>query len=666
MRHHSPLLWISFSVIAYLALGYLRVGPRAFASTIKQIYSHRSTRFDFLISSINFLIGATVTLFTIGAVAATSKSPSLGLINWLTSESFYEPRSILLSLTWSLFATFVRDGARTIVHYAMHKVPFLWEFHKLHHDAETLNPFTLRRVSPVELAITYVGNGFMIAMSLGLFIALFGEENFSVVTVLGLNIFNISKLLFGSLQHSNFWIRFPEKLACFVVPPSSHIIHHSAEVRHRDKNFASHYAIWDILLDTFYLPKDEVHFKIGIRTADNRQYVNRSVSYFYFGVFKDAYRKLLGQKASYEDQPLVEKDELHCWCGELNCPATQYALDNPSPGDEAYSGLAEIWTKQYKWKPISIPNALLAVTILLLALPTEARAIGALAAANTGAASQTAGSTTNRVIGMMLIPSGISLTRGSDPTQISIGISMITMGVIAVAQSSADSSAAGQSQTTANTTTASTSGASTASTTGASGTGSGATGAVDGGVGAAFASPAGKQAVAAIANAGGSLTTAGVVMPNGKTYPLSTFSSPQALAAAGLGPDATATRSKLESLGRQVASNQAGMNTASTARSETVSNAPGANPPAATGTAHSAEATVGNNPFLISAAQREQLIAGKTILYNGEPAGVRSDNLFSMVHRAYERHASLGEFITTTQAVAPAPRPYAYPTIHAH
>jgi sterol desaturase/sphingolipid hydroxylase (fatty acid hydroxylase superfamily) len=35
-------------------------------------------------------------------------------------------------------------------HYLSHKVPVLWEFHKVHHTAQVLSPLTAARVHPVD------------------------------------------------------------------------------------------------------------------------------------------------------------------------------------------------------------------------------------------------------------------------------------------------------------------------------------------------------------------------------------------------------------------------------------------------------------------------------------------------------------------------------------
>ncbi len=52
-----------------------------------------------------------------------------------------------ISLAQHLFFTFlvilVYDFGYTSLHFAFHKVPFLWRFHKVHHSAEVLAPLTV-------------------------------------------------------------------------------------------------------------------------------------------------------------------------------------------------------------------------------------------------------------------------------------------------------------------------------------------------------------------------------------------------------------------------------------------------------------------------------------------------------------------------------------------
>ena len=53
--------------------------------------------------------------------------------------------------TFLLFITY--EFAYYVDHYLNHKIPFLWEFHKVHHTAEVLTPLTVFRVHPIDTLI---------------------------------------------------------------------------------------------------------------------------------------------------------------------------------------------------------------------------------------------------------------------------------------------------------------------------------------------------------------------------------------------------------------------------------------------------------------------------------------------------------------------------------
>ena len=67
---------------------------------------------------------------------------SFGLSSILLTES-----QIILYYTLAL--VILLDLRIYLVHLAMHKIPFLWEFHKIHHSATTLNPITQYRLHPI-------------------------------------------------------------------------------------------------------------------------------------------------------------------------------------------------------------------------------------------------------------------------------------------------------------------------------------------------------------------------------------------------------------------------------------------------------------------------------------------------------------------------------------
>ena len=61
------------------------------------------------------------------------------------------------------------DAAKYVIHRALHRIPLLWCFHRVHHTAETLTPFTVYRTHPVEGIIFALRAIFVQALAIGVF-----------------------------------------------------------------------------------------------------------------------------------------------------------------------------------------------------------------------------------------------------------------------------------------------------------------------------------------------------------------------------------------------------------------------------------------------------------------------------------------------------------------
>lgn len=142
-------------------------------------------------------------------------------------------------------------------HWLSHKVPFLWEFHKVHHSAEVLTPLTNFRVHPVYTLVFANILAVSAATANGFGHYLFGDGTYQYA----LNDTNILLVLFihayVHLQHSHMWISFSGVLGRIFISPAHHQVHHSANPKHFNKNFGSCLAVWDWLFGTLYVPQKE-------------------------------------------------------------------------------------------------------------------------------------------------------------------------------------------------------------------------------------------------------------------------------------------------------------------------------------------------------------------------------------------------------------------------
>ena len=162
------------------------------------------------------------------------------------------------SLWTKIFSTIVLFLAYEIGywvdHYLKHRVPFLWEFHKLHHTADVLTPLTNFRNHPIDNIIFGYMLAFFIGGASGVLEWLLNQHTQSF-TVDGKNILFIVFLwTIGHLQHSQFWIPFRGVWGRLILSPAHHQIHHSRDPAHYNRNLGSVLAVWDWAFGTLEIP----------------------------------------------------------------------------------------------------------------------------------------------------------------------------------------------------------------------------------------------------------------------------------------------------------------------------------------------------------------------------------------------------------------------------
>ena len=145
-------------------------------------------------------------------------------------------------LPWLLqffLAVVVADVAEYFIHLALHKVPFLWRFHAIHHSSKALDWIAGSRSHFVD--DTLVRGFILVPMMLG----------FSQSIILAYLIF---VTLHATWTHCNFGPN-PKWLEKYLVMPRYHHWHHTSEKEGIDKNFAIHFPWIDKLFGTYYFPE---------------------------------------------------------------------------------------------------------------------------------------------------------------------------------------------------------------------------------------------------------------------------------------------------------------------------------------------------------------------------------------------------------------------------
>ena len=230
------------------------------------------------------LVGALVTAFLI-----------IDVRNVLTAE--FGPRAALMRTGWVIaLSQFIviflsRDFGTYVGHYLLHKVPILWSVHRTHHSAEALTFFTSTRAHPLEYLHAQSFMAVFGALGGGVFLYLTGNslQAMPMVILAGTAIFFE---LFGLAQHSHLPISFG-RLNYVFLAPVLHQLHHSAELRHRDKNLGGQLSVFDWIFGTLYVPQGRENYRWGLSDKElgqNNPHVR--LRDFYFEPASHAWRLL--------------------------------------------------------------------------------------------------------------------------------------------------------------------------------------------------------------------------------------------------------------------------------------------------------------------------------------------------------------------------------------
>lgn len=182
--------------------------------------------FTFTTILINFVLA-----FLLVKTSDWTQSASFGLLSWLPE----------MSLLWTgVIGVMALDliGAYT-VHWAEHKVRWMWKFHLVHHTDTHVDTTSANRHHPGESVFRFV---FTLAG-----VAIVGAPMWIVFLYQSLSV------VLSQFNHAN--IRLPDRLdraiSWVIVSPTMHKVHHHYQLPYTDSNFGNIFSIWDHLFGTF-------------------------------------------------------------------------------------------------------------------------------------------------------------------------------------------------------------------------------------------------------------------------------------------------------------------------------------------------------------------------------------------------------------------------------
>jgi sterol desaturase/sphingolipid hydroxylase (fatty acid hydroxylase superfamily) len=173
-------------------------------------------------------------------LAFATMIPAQALFAWAVQLDFQ--RAVAAQPLWLQFVQVLLavDFATYWVHRAFHRVPWLWNFHAIHHSSRELDWLAGSRMHLVDVLVTRA------AAFLPVFVLGFAPPAL------------YAYLVFVSLQavyiHANVRWRWPY-LRWVIATPEYHHWHHTSDEEGIDKNFAGCLPLWDLVFGTAHLPR---------------------------------------------------------------------------------------------------------------------------------------------------------------------------------------------------------------------------------------------------------------------------------------------------------------------------------------------------------------------------------------------------------------------------
>ena len=197
----------------------------------------------------NFFLFSLIAFNALSMVGVELFNDFIGLFGW---ENIVAIRLDSWPAWTQLLTLFlVADFVQWNIHRMLHRVPWMWEFHKVHHSVKEMSFAAQFRFHFME-TIFYKTIQYIPLAMLG-----FGITEFFVV--------HMFTVFVGHLNHANLnWSYGP--LGYVFNNPNMHIWHHAKELPEEHPygmNFGLTLSVWDYLFGTAYVPRNGRDIEIG-------------------------------------------------------------------------------------------------------------------------------------------------------------------------------------------------------------------------------------------------------------------------------------------------------------------------------------------------------------------------------------------------------------------
>ena len=269
-----------------------------------QFYTGRTIRRDFALFCFNYLVLTSLfsTFLTPVEFNELAEVIAAAVLNFIFYSfghikiPFSNGYGTDLVYTLSLYLAF--EAGKYFIHVLLHQIPMLWEFHKIHHSAKSLNIITNFRAHFFEILLSNIVTGSLTAAVMVGFKYLFAVSP-SQLTIAGSSACYLITLTWTSLQHSHLWWSMG-KIEYFANSPAMHLLHHSTNPKHFNSNYGSSLSLWDSVFGTLRRSTDSPPQNLEFGVDDGIDWESVSIWKFYYLPIVMCYRLV--------EKPLIAKD----------------------------------------------------------------------------------------------------------------------------------------------------------------------------------------------------------------------------------------------------------------------------------------------------------------------------------------------------------------------
>lgn len=227
--------------------------------------THASARADFVFWISRKLLMLLVAVPTGASIAIACGYASHAVLATLFGGARHmsNDQNVAISALFTITMLVAYDISYYLYHNLQHRVPVLWELHKVHHSAEVMVGTTKDRIHPIDDVMNRVWDGLITGPVYGfwLFFAFDPVE----LTILGINVYVLRNIIMMDfVRHTHLKISFGPLMNQIILCPHYHQLHHSTNPKHFDKNFGLMLSIWDRIFGTLHVPEPDESFSFGL------------------------------------------------------------------------------------------------------------------------------------------------------------------------------------------------------------------------------------------------------------------------------------------------------------------------------------------------------------------------------------------------------------------